>query len=447
MLKNKIVNIIGAGLAGCEAAIFLANNNIQVNLYEMKKIKKTPAQKSDNFAELVCSNSLKSTEPLSASGLLKLELENLDCFLLKCAKECCVPSGNSLSVDREKFSHMVTCAIENNPNIKVINKVVEQIDTSLPTIIATGPLCDDKLFSNIQSLIGKDNCYFYDAIAPIVSLDSIDMSRAFWANRYDKGESTDYLNCYLFKDEYEIFVKELQNAKTVELKEFETLKVFEGCMPIEVLAKRGERSLRFGPMKPVGLCQHTDQKPYAIVQLRKEDTSGSCLNLVGFQTNLLFGEQKRVFSLIPALKNAEFLRYGTMHRNSYINAPNCLNKFSGLKDYPNVFVAGQICGVEGYVESIASGLYSAINMLLYLCGEKQKDLPNTTVIGALYEYITTANPKDFQPMNANYGIISHQKLSDKQQKKQVILQKSLCEINKFKEEVWKVCLKAQQSVQ
>ena len=447
MLKNKVVNIIGAGLAGCESAIFLANFGVQVNLFEMKRIKKTPAQKSNNFAELVCSNSLKSTEPLSASGLLKLELQKLDCFLLKCANACSVPSGNSLSVDREKFSQMVTSAVQNNPNIHIIDKVVDCIDTSIPTIIATGPLCDDKLFSFLKTLIGEDNCYFYDAIAPIVSLESIDMTRAFWANRYDKGETSDYLNCYMFKDEYEVFVKELQNAKTATLHEFEKLKVFEGCMPIEVLAKRGERSLRFGPMKPVGLCKHTDQKPYAIVQLRKENISGSFLNMVGFQTNLLFGEQKRVFSLIPALKNAEFLRYGTMHRNSYINAPNCLNNCSQLKSYPNIFVAGQISGVEGYVESIASGLYCGINMLLYLCGKKPKSLPNTTVIGALMEYITTANPKDFQPMNANYGIISHQKLSDKQQKKEVILQKSICEINKFKEEVWKVYSKAQQSVQ
>ena len=447
MLKNKTVNIIGAGLAGCEAAVFLANNGVKVNLYEMKQIKKTPAQKSDNFAELVCSNSLKSTEPLSASGLLKLELQNLDCFLLDCANKCSVPSGNSLSVDREKFSGMVTSFVENNKNITIINKVVENIDINIPTIVAAGPLCDEKLFSNLKSLIGEDNCYFYDAIAPIVSLDSIDMSKAFWANRYDKGDSQDYLNCYFTKDEYDIFVKELQNAKTVELHDFEKLKVFEGCMPIEVLAKRGERSLRFGPMKPVGLRQHTEQKPYAIVQLRKENTQGSCLNLVGFQTNLLFGEQKRVFSLIPALKNAEFIRYGTMHKNCYINAPNCLNKYSQLKDYPNIFIAGQISGVEGYVESIASGLYSAINMLLYICGEDLKDLPSTTAIGALMQYITTANPKDFQPMNANYGIISHERIQDKQQKKQLILDKSLCEINKFKEEIWKVCLKAQQSVQ
>ncbi len=447
MLNNNSVNIIGAGLAGCEAAYFLAQHGIKVKLYEMKSIKKTPAQKSENYAELVCSNSLKSTEPLSASGLLKLELESLDCFLLKCAKKCSVPSGNALSVDREKFSDMITQTIKNNKNIEIINQVVENIDTNIPTIIATGPLCDDKLFQNLSKLIGNDNCYFYDAIAPIVSLDSIDMTRAFWANRYDKGETQDYLNCWLTKDEYEVFVKELTNAKCVELHDFEKLKVFEGCMPVEVLAKRGERSLRYGPMKPVGLSQHTQQKPYAIVQLRKENSSGTCLNMVGFQTNLLFGEQKRVFSLIPALRNAEFLRYGTMHRNSYINAPNCLNVYSQLKNYPNIFVAGQISGVEGYVESIASGLYSAINMLLYICGEKLQSLPPSTVIGALMNYITTSSPVNFQPMNANYGIIDHQRLDDKQEKKQLILDTSLKYIQKFKEELWKVCSKAQPSVQ
>ena len=436
MLKNSSVNIIGAGLAGCEAAYFLAQNKIHVNLFEMKSIKKTPAQKLNSLAELVCSNSLKSTEPLSASGLLKYELSQLNCFLLKVAKNNKVESGMALSVDREKFSNAVTEEIKKNKYINFIEKIVDDIDWSKPTIIATGPLCDDKLFKAISLKIGIDNCYFYDAIAPIVSVDSIDMSRAFWANRYDKG-GNDYLNCWLNKKEYEIFVHELVNAKCATLQQFEQLKVFESCMPIEVLAKRGERSLRFGPMKPVGLSKHVSgEKPYAIVQLRKENLQATCLNMVGFQTNLLFSEQKRVFSLIPALKNAEFLRYGTMHRNSYINAPKCLNQYSQLKKFPNVFVAGQISGVEGYVESIASGLLCAINMLLYLKGEDLISFPRTTCIGALINYIAFSDDKNFQPMNANYGIIYCDKqIVDKNIKKQYIFDNSMNEIKKIKEKL------------
>lgn len=434
-MLNKEVNIIGGGLAGSEAALFLANHNVKVKLYEMKRIMKNPAQKMEGFAELVCSNSLKSSEPLSASGMLKIELEKLGCSLLECAKKCSVPSGNALSVNREKFSCMITKMMQDNKNIEIIDRVVEEIDITKPTIISAGPLCDEKLFKNLSSLIGDDNCYFYDAIAPIVSADSIDYTRAFWGNRYEKGETKDYLNAWLTKDEYNIFVNELINAKTVELHSFEKLKVFEGCMPVEILAKRGERSLRYGPMKPVGLSkQVVGEKPMAIIQLRKEDENGTMLNLVGFQTNLLFGEQKRVFSLIPALKNAEFLRYGTMHRNSYINAPKSLNKFSQLKNYPNVFIAGQISGVEGYVESIASGLYTAVNMLLYINNQELLSLPSSTCIGALYNYIATSNPINFQPMNANYGIISIDKsFEDKQEKKQYMLDKSKMEIDKFME--------------
>ncbi len=436
MLKNKIVNIIGAGLAGCESAMFLARNNIKVNLYEMKKVKKTPAQKSDLFAELVCSNSLKSTESLSASGLLKLELKEMGCFLLDIAEKCAVPAGNSLAVDREKFSQMITDEIYNNKNITVIDKVVTEIDTTIPTIIATGPLCDDELFSSLQKLIGEDNCYFYDAIAPIVSLDSIDMSRAFWGSRYEKG-GKDYLNCWLYYDEYQNFVKELKEAKTVELHSFEKLKVFEGCMPVEVLAKRGDRSLRFGPMKPVGLSHQVKEgKPYAMVQLRRENTDGTALNMVGFQTNLLFGEQKRVFSLIPALKNAEFLRYGTMHRNSYINAPKCLNEYSQLKDYKNIFVAGQLSGVEGYVESIASGLYVAQNMLRLINDKPLKSISENTCLGAIIGHITNpANENNFEPMNANYGIFVCDKvITDKRLRKEYFLTRSMEAIKKYMED-------------
>ena len=436
MSKNNIVNIIGAGLAGCEAALYLSSNDIKVNLYEMKKIKRTPAQKSDNLGELVCSNSLKSTESLSASGLLKLELKQLGSFLLSIAECCAVPSGNSLSVDREKFSKTITEKIYSNKNIKVIDEIVKNFDINVPTIIATGPLCDDELFSYIKTLIGDDNCYFYDAIAPIVSLDSVDMSRAFWGSRYEKG-GADYLNCWLDFDEYQTFIKELKDAKTVELHSFEKLKVFEGCMPVEVLAKRGDKSLRYGPMKPVGLSRQVkDGKPYAMVQLRKENTDGTSLNMVGFQTNLIFSEQKRVFSLIPALKNAEFLRYGTMHRNSYINSPKCLNKFSQLKNYPNIFIAGQISGVEGYVESIASGLFAAQNMLRFLQKKPLKSISKNTCIGAIIDYITNeTNEKNFEPMNANYGIfVCDKTFTDKKLKKQYYLERSMEEIEKYKKE-------------
>ena len=436
MSKINEVNIIGAGLAGCEAALYLSSNDIKVNLYEMKKIKRTPAQKSDNFGELVCSNSLKSIEPLSASGLLKLELNELGSNLLSIAKYCAVPSGNSLSVDRDKFSKIITEKIYSNKNIKVFDEIVKNFDINIPTIIATGPLCDDELFSYIKTLIGDDNCYFYDAIAPIVSLESVDMSRAFWGSRYEKG-GADYLNCWLDYDEYQIFIKELKDAKTVELHSFEKLKVFEGCMPVEVLAKRGDKSLRYGPMKPVGLSRQVkDGKPYAMVQLRKENTDGTSLNMVGFQTNLIFSEQKRVFSLIPALKNAEFLRYGTMHRNSYINSPKCLNKFSQLKNYPNIFVAGQISGVEGYVESIASGLFASQNMLRYLQKKPLKSISKNTCLGAIIDYITNeANEKNFEPMNANYGIfVCDKKFTDKKEKKEYFLKRSMAEIEKYKKE-------------
>lgn len=436
MLNNNYVKVIGAGLAGSEAAYFLAQHGIKVKLYEMKSIKKTPAQNSENFAELVCSNSLKNEQPLSASGLLKQELKQLDCFLLKCAESTRVPSGNSLSVDREAFSSLVTNTLKSHPNIEIIDEVVKTIDVDIPTIIATGPLCDDDLFKNISSLIGDDNCYFYDAIAPIISSDSIDYSRAFWANRYDQGASKDYLNCYMYKDEYDIFVNELVHAERAKLHTFEKVKVFEGCMAIEILASRGEKALRFGPLKPVGLSKKVQgEKPYAIVQLRKENVDGSCLNMVGFQTNLTYGEQKRVFRLIPALKNAEFLRYGSMHRNSYICAPKCLNVYSQLRKYPNIFIAGQISGVEGYVESIASGLYSAINMLLYLKGKTLQSLPKTTIIGALMDYLANADANNFQPMNANYGIIECQDFADKTQKRKQILEISQKEIKKFKEKL------------
>ena len=402
----------------------------------MKRLQKNPAQKSDNLADLVCSNSLKSTDPLSASGLLKLEMEKLGSSLLSIAKECQVPSGGALSVNREQFAEKVTLAIKNNSNIQIIDQIVTKIDCTKPTIIACGPLINNQLFENLKKLIGDDSCYFYDAIAPIVTLDSVDMNYAYWGNRYNKGNTPDYLNCLLNKTEYDTFYNELINAKCVELHEFEKLKVFEGCMPVEVLAKRGYDGLRYGPMKPVGIKDpRKDEKPYAVVQLRKEDLLGNNLNMVGFQTNLTFPEQKRVFGLIPALKNAEFVRYGTMHRNSFVNAPKCLNEFSQLKNFPSIFIAGQLSGVEGYVESMASGLYVAINMLQKLQGKNMQSLPNTTVLGAMINYIAFAPEKNFQPMNANYGIVQAENLRNKEEKKQKILQVSMQQIDNFLEKI------------
>ena len=433
--KNNKVKVIGAGLAGCECALFLANNNIQVELYEMKPDKKTPAHKSNKYAELVCSNSLKSTDLTTASGLLKKELETLGCSLLKIAKENSVEAGSALAVDREKFATSVTQAILNNPNITVINQCVEEIKVGENIVIATGPLTDDKLYKNLSKLIGEQNCYFYDAIAPIILTESIDMNVAFWGNRYDKGSlKGDYLNLPLNKEEYDLFYNELINAKRVELKDFE--KVFESCMAVEVLAKRGKDALRFGPMKPVGF--NLEKKPYAVVQLRKENLDGTSVNMVGFQTNLLYNEQKRVFSLLPGLKNCEFLRYGQMHRNSYINAPVCLNEYSALKKHKNIFIAGQLSGVEGYMESIASGLYTGYNMLRLLQGKANIPLPNNTCLGAMIDYIISASSSNFQPINANYGIISVDKpIKDKKLKREYILNNSIKQIEMWRDMKWK----------
>jgi methylenetetrahydrofolate--tRNA-(uracil-5-)-methyltransferase len=436
--RFDFVNVIGAGLAGSEAALYLAKQGIKVNLFEMKPIHKTPAHKSNFFGELVCSNSLKSTDSNTASGLLKLEMQQLGSSLLPIAQSVKVAAGGALAVDREKFSQSITEQIKNHPLINVIQTKIDQINIAEPTIIATGPLTDNVLYEHLQQLIGKQNCYFYDAIAPIIETDSIDFNHAFVGNRYGKGDTEgDYINCTLTKEQYAIFYDALINAKTVELKEFE--KVFEGCMPVEVMAKRGFEALRFGPMKPVGLFdKQKNERPYAVLQLRKENEQGTLVNMVGFQTNLLYPEQKRVFSLIPALANARFVRYGQMHRNSYINAPTCLDVFSRLKQYPNIFIAGQLSGVEGYVESMASGLYCAIQMHQYLQRKMLVPLSTKTVLGAMMNYLANSITTNFQPTNANYGIMqsAHETVKNKEQKRELIKQDSLCEINKFKERIY-----------
>lgn len=406
---NKTVRVIGCGLAGAEATYQLAKRGFNVELFEQKPKKFSPAHKNPNFAELVCSNSLKSNELTNSCGLLKEELRILDSLVIKTADVVSVPSGSALGVDRELFSQKITEKIKSFSNVKIYYQTVEEIDTTTPTIIATGPLTDEKLLNNLKNLIGSDDLYFFDAIAPIVSKSSLDQNSYFVANRYDKGgEEGDYINCPMTKEEYNTFYDELINAKTVELQDFENKKVFESCMPIEVSAKRGYKTLLFGILKPKGLIDpKTGKMPYAVLQLRKESNFNDLYNLVGCQTNMLYGEQKRIFSLIPALKNAEYVRYGEMHKNSYINAPKHLNKFYQLKNYPNIFIAGQLSGVEGYVESISSGLYASINMANMLENKSFVEFSNKTAIGSLSEYIATANENNFQPMNSNWGIISH----------------------------------------
>ena len=431
-----IVNVIGGGLAGAEATIYLAKKGYTVRLYDLKPNSFTPAHSNKNYGELVCSNSLKGNDPFSnACGLLKEELRILGSFVIEVADKTKVPAGNALAVDRIEFAEQITKKIK-ELNVECISEEVEQFDASLPTIVATGPLTSQKLLEFLSKLTGE-HFYFFDAAAPIVSAESIDFTSAFVEDRYGTPGEGDYVNCPMDKEEYLTFYNELINATRAELKDFENSAVFEGCMPVEVMAKRGVDTLRFGPLKPAGLTSpHTGKHPYANVQLRKENISGDAYNLVGFQTNLLFGEQKRVFSLIPALKNAEFLRYGVMHKNNFINSPNSLNEDLSLKNYPYVFIAGQLSGVEGYVESIASGLLCAINLHLKL-SNKQTIKPNPqTVIGALQGYVTTKN-ENFQPMNANYGILAplEEHVRDKSLKKKMLGERSLQIIKNIKENI------------
>ena len=405
---NKIT-VIGAGLAGCEAAYTAARLGCQVDLIEMKPIKKSPAHKTDNFAELVCSNSLKASRVDSAAGLLKQEMRRLNSLCLEAADISAVPAGGALAVERNTFSEYITEKIKACKNINVINCVVDKLPEDSICIIATGPLTDGALAAELENITGEGNLSFYDAAAPIVTAESVDFSSAFIASRYDRDETGegDYINCPMNKEEYEAFHEALISAEGAPLHEFDKpLKVYEGCMPIEVLARRGADSIRFGPLKPVGLRDpRTGHRPWAVVQLRKENRDGTLYNLVGFQTNLKFGEQKRVFSMIPALKNAEFMRYGVMHRNSFINSPRLLNRDLSLKERENVFFAGQLSGVEGYMESAASGIVAAINAVNKLNEKPPLILPRFSMIGALLDYITDETVENFQPMGANFGIL------------------------------------------
>ncbi|MBR4911172.1 MAG: methylenetetrahydrofolate--tRNA-(uracil(54)-C(5))-methyltransferase (FADH(2)-oxidizing) TrmFO [Clostridia bacterium] len=402
---NKIT-VIGAGLAGCEAALAAARHGVKVDLVDMKPGKHSPAHKSNLFAELVCSNSLKAARVDSAAGLLKAEMRKFGSVCLDSADKSSVAAGGALAVDRDKFSEYITETVRSDPNVNVISKTVEKIPDDGVTVIATGPLTDEKLAKSIEDYCGQSSLSFYDAAAPIVSAEGIDMDIAFCASRYGDGEG-DYINCPMNKAEYEAFYEALISAETAPLHDIDRdINVYEGCMPIEVLAKRGNDSVRFGPMKPVGLRDpRTGHRPWAAVQLRRENAGGTLYNLVGFQTNLKFGEQQRVFSMIPGLKNAQFVRYGVMHRNTFINSPALLLSDLSLKKNGKVFFAGQLSGVEGYMESAASGIVAGINAARRILGVKPLVLPHFTMIGALIGYITDSTVKDFQPMGANFGIL------------------------------------------
>lgn len=451
MMKDYI-NVIGGGLAGTEAAYQIAKRGIKVKLYEMKPNKYSPAHSNQNLAEIVCSNSFKSNLHTNACGLLKEELRAMDSLLIRIADNTAVPAGQALAVDREIFAKKVTEAIKSNPNIEVINEEVVDLEKLIEeaiTIVATGPLTADELAKNISKITAQDKLYFYDAAAPIVTKDSINFDIAFWGDRYEQEREKDeeieewkerlkntkdkqnYINLPMNKEEYENFYKNLIDAEVVELHQFEKREIFEGCMPIEIMAKRGEDTLRFGPLKPVGFTDpRTGKRPYALVQLRQDDTEGNIFNLVGFQTNLKYGKQKRVFSMIPGLENAEFVKYGVMHRNTFIDSSHLLTNTYKMKSIKNLYFAGQITGVEGYVESISSGLMAGINAANEFNGKKEFILPIETMTGALANYISTPNEK-FQPMNANFGIVPglEKRIKDKKEKYKILADRALKELN------------------
>ena len=451
------INVIGGGLAGTEAAYQIAKRGIKVKLYEMKPNKYSPAHSNQNLAEIVCSNSFKSNLHTNACGLLKEELRAMDSLLIKIADNTAVPAGQALAVDREIFAKKVTEAIKSNPNIEVINEEIVDLEKLIEeaiTIVATGPLTADELANNISKITAQDKLYFYDAAAPIVTKDSINFDIAFWGDRYEQEREKDeeigtwkerlkntkekqnYINLPMNKEEYENFYKNLIDAEVVELHHFEKREIFEGCMPIEIMAKRGEDTLRFGPLKPVGFTDpRTGKRPYALVQLRQDDTEGNIFNLVGFQTNLKYGEQKRVFSMIPGLENAEFVKYGVMHRNTFIDSSHLLTNTYKMKSIKNLYFAGQLTGVEGYVESISSGLMAGINAANEFYGKEEFTLPIETMTGALANYISTPNEK-FQPMNANFGIVPglEKRIKDKKEKYTILADRA---ISKLKEIIQK----------
>lgn len=436
-LNKQKVTVIGAGLAGSEAAWQIAKQGVEVVLYEMRPVKKTPAHHTSQFAELVCSNSLRANGLTNAVGVLKEEMRMLDSIIMSCADQHAVPAGGALAVDREGFSGEVTARLHQHPLIEVRNEEVTEIPKDGIVVIATGPLTAESLSKEIQALLGEEYFYFYDAAAPIIEKDSIDMNKVYLASRYDKGEAA-YLNCPMTEEEFNAFYEALITAEVAQLKEFEKEVYFEGCMPIEVMAARGRQTVLFGPMKPVGLVNpHTGKLPYAVIQLRQDNAAGTLYNMVGFQTHLKWGEQKRVFQMIPGLGNAEFVRYGVMHRNTFINSPSLLKATYQTKKRENLFFAGQMTGVEGYVESAASGLIAGINAAKLAKGEELVELPQQTALGSMANYITTADFKHFQPMNANFGLFPplENKIRNKKEKNEAIANRALEHIQQFKHQI------------
>ncbi len=435
MITNKTVTVIGAGLAGSEAAYQIAERGHKVTLYEMRPKEISPAHHTENFAELVCSNSLRAANVENAVGLLKEEMRMLQSLIMTCADATAVPAGGALAVDREKFSQMVTKRIESHPLITVMREEVTAIPKEGLIVVATGPLTSEKLGADIRLLTGEDSFYFYDAAAPIVTADSLNYDTVFSASRYDKGDA-DYLNCPMDEETYIAFWNALTEAECAETKEFEKEIFFEGCMPVEVMAKRGIDTLRYGPLKPVGLVdKRNDHQWHAVVQLRKENEIGTMYNLVGFQTHLKWGEQKRVFRMIPGLEKAEFLRYGVMHRNSYINSPVLLTSSFSMRNHENIYFAGQMTGVEGYIESAASGLMAGIQVVKALGGENPVHFPKTTALGALSQYVSAYEGKNFQPMNVNFGIMEPwgERIKNKKEKNRLIAERALHDLVGLKE--------------
>ncbi|XLP20395.1 FADH(2)-oxidizing methylenetetrahydrofolate--tRNA-(uracil(54)-C(5))-methyltransferase TrmFO [Bacillus toyonensis] len=431
-MTTQVVNVIGAGLAGSEAAYQIAKRGVQVKLYEMRPVRQTPAHHTDKFAELVCSNSLRANTLTNAVGVIKEEMRLMDSVIIRAADECSVPAGGALAVDRHEFAAKVTEYVKNHPNVTVVNEELTEIPEG-PTIIATGPLTSPDLAAQLKELTGEDYFYFYDAAAPIVEKDSIDMNKVYLKSRYDKGEAA-YLNCPMTEEEFDRFYEALIAAETVPLKEFEKEIFFEGCMPVEVMASRGRQTLVFGPMKPVGLEDpKTGKTPYAVVQLRQDDAAGTLYNIVGFQTHLKWGPQKEVLQLIPGLENAEIVRYGVMHRNTFINSPNLLRPTYQYKQRDDLFFAGQMTGVEGYVESAASGLLAGINAARLVKGEEPVVLPPVTAMGSMANYITATNAKNFQPMNANFGLFAplEKRIKKKQERNEAYATRALEIIQNF----------------
>lgn len=403
--KQVKVRVIGAGLAGSEAAYQLAKRGYNVELIEMRPVKMTPAHVSENFAELVCSNSFRSDAITNAVGLLKEEMRILDSIIMQEGDKNRLPAGSALAVDREAFSQAVTAKLQAMPNIHIVYEEAVSLDDEIPTIVATGPLTSDAFSNYLRDFLGQTELYFYDAIAPIVSVDGINFDIAYRKSRYDKGDGQDYINCPMTKEEFTNFYQAIVAAEEAPMREFEDVKVFEGCMPVEEMARRGVKTMLFGPLKPVGLEKPDGTRPYAVVQLRQDNAAGSLYNLVGFQTRLKWGDQKKIIQMIPGLENVEIVRYGVMHRNTFLKSPLVINKHFQSKQRPSLFFAGQISGVEGYVESAASGLYAALNMIQYLEGKALLDLSAETVLGSMANYIASANPSHFQPMNANFGLV------------------------------------------